>query len=158
MSTDDETKNTNEVLVARKLTDLINTKLEELSKEQLIDYSNSALSMYRKLRNRSRFNNLFKTSDFSGIKEYEIYTYSIDDFTGTFTQKAIEDKISSENYTQKLEGWEADNIQQVIEQEVDNVFKEINLSDLRIQEHQEEIDRLKVDTRKMIANLTLLIK
>jgi large subunit ribosomal protein L7/L12 len=44
------------------------------------------------------------------------------------------------------------------ESEIDTIFTQMGLSDLRIQSDQEEIDQLKVDTRKMIANLTSLIK
>jgi uncharacterized small protein (DUF1192 family) len=39
--------------------------------------------------------------------------------------------------------------------EIENILTQMELSDLRIKVHQEEIDRLKVDTRKMIANLRL---
>jgi hypothetical protein len=48
--------------------------------------------------------------------------------------------------------------QEMKEKEIDNILAQIKLSDLRIQADREEIDRLKVDTRKMIANLTSLIK
>jgi hypothetical protein len=48
--------------------------------------------------------------------------------------------------------------QEMREKEIDNILAQIRLSDLRIQADQAEIDRLKVDTRKMIANLTSLIK
>jgi hypothetical protein len=48
--------------------------------------------------------------------------------------------------------------QELKEKEIDTILAQIGLSDLRIQADQAEIDRLKVDTRKMIANLTLLIK
>lgn len=44
------------------------------------------------------------------------------------------------------------------EKEIEIILAQIGLSDLRIKADQEEIDRLKVDTRKMIANLTSLIK
>jgi hypothetical protein len=44
------------------------------------------------------------------------------------------------------------------EKEIETILAQMGLSDLRIQADQEEIDRLKVDTRKMIANLTSLIK
>jgi hypothetical protein len=44
------------------------------------------------------------------------------------------------------------------EREIETILAQIGLSDLRIQADQAEIDRLKVDTRKMIANLTSLIK
>jgi hypothetical protein len=44
------------------------------------------------------------------------------------------------------------------EKEIQNILAQIRLGDLRIQADREEIDRLKVDTRKMIANLTSLIK
>jgi hypothetical protein len=44
------------------------------------------------------------------------------------------------------------------EKEIETILAQIGLSDLRIQADQAETDRLKVDTRKMIANLTLLIK
>ena len=44
------------------------------------------------------------------------------------------------------------------EKEIEIILAQIGLSDLRILADQAEIDRLKVDTRKMIANLTLLIK
>jgi hypothetical protein len=44
------------------------------------------------------------------------------------------------------------------EKEIDTILAQIGLSDLRIQADQAETNRLKVDTRKMIANLTLLIK
>jgi hypothetical protein len=42
------------------------------------------------------------------------------------------------------------------EKEIEIILAQIGLSDLRIQADQAETDRLKVDTRKMIANLTLL--
>jgi hypothetical protein len=42
------------------------------------------------------------------------------------------------------------------EKEIRNILAQIRLSDLRIQADQAETDRLKVDTRKMIANLTSL--
>jgi hypothetical protein len=41
-------------------------------------------------------------------------------------------------------------------QEIETILAQIGLSDLRIQADQAEIDRLKVDTRKMIANLRSL--
>ena len=44
------------------------------------------------------------------------------------------------------------------EKEIEIILAQIGLSDLRILADQAEIDRLKVDTRKMIANLTSLIK
>jgi hypothetical protein len=44
------------------------------------------------------------------------------------------------------------------EKEIETILAQMGLSDLRIQADQAEIDRLKVDTRKMIANLTSLIK
>ena len=46
--------------------------------------------------------------------------------------------------------------QEMREKEIDNILTQIRFSDLRIQADREEIDRLKVDTRKMIANLILL--
>ena len=48
--------------------------------------------------------------------------------------------------------------QEIQEKEIETILAQIGLSDLRIQADQAEIDRLKVDTRKMIANLTSLIK
>jgi hypothetical protein len=48
--------------------------------------------------------------------------------------------------------------QEIKEKEIDNILAQIGLSDLRIQADRAETDRLKVDTRKMIANLTSLIK
>jgi hypothetical protein len=48
--------------------------------------------------------------------------------------------------------------QEIQEKEIETILAQIRLSDLRIQADQAEIDRLKVDTRKMIANLTSLIK
>ena len=48
--------------------------------------------------------------------------------------------------------------QELKEQEIEIILAQIGLSDLRIQADQAETDRLKVDTRKMIANLTSLIK
>ena len=48
--------------------------------------------------------------------------------------------------------------QEIQEKEIDNILAQMGLSDLRIQADRAEIDRLKVDTRKMIANLTSLIK
>jgi hypothetical protein len=48
--------------------------------------------------------------------------------------------------------------QEIQEKEIENILAQIGLSDLRIQADQAETDRLKVDTRKMIANLTSLIK
>jgi hypothetical protein len=48
--------------------------------------------------------------------------------------------------------------QEIQEKEIDSILAQIGLSDLRIQADQAETDRLKVDTRKMIANLTSLIK
>lgn len=47
---------------------------------------------------------------------------------------------------------------EIKEKEIENILNQMGLSDLRIQADQQEIDRLKVDTRKMIANLTSLIK
>lgn len=44
------------------------------------------------------------------------------------------------------------------EKEIEIILAQIGLSDLRIKADQAETDRLKVDTRKMIANLTSLIK
>jgi hypothetical protein len=44
------------------------------------------------------------------------------------------------------------------EKEIEIILAQIRLSDLRIQADQAETDRLKVDTRKMISNLTSLIK
>jgi hypothetical protein len=44
------------------------------------------------------------------------------------------------------------------EKEIETILAQMGLSDLRIQADQAETDRLKVDTRKMIANLTSLIK
>ena len=44
------------------------------------------------------------------------------------------------------------------EKEIETILVQMGLSDLRIQADQAEIDRLKVDTRKIIANLTSLIK
>jgi hypothetical protein len=46
--------------------------------------------------------------------------------------------------------------QEIIEKEIETILAQIGLSDLRIQADREEIDRLKVDTRKMIANLRSL--
>jgi hypothetical protein len=48
--------------------------------------------------------------------------------------------------------------QEIKEKEIETILAQIGLSDLRIQADQAEIDRLKLDTRKMIANLTSLIK
>jgi hypothetical protein len=48
--------------------------------------------------------------------------------------------------------------QEIKEKEIDSILAQMGLSDIRIQADQAEIDRLKVDTRKMIANLTSLIK
>jgi hypothetical protein len=48
--------------------------------------------------------------------------------------------------------------QEIQEKEIETILAQIGLSDLRIQADQAEIDRLKVDTRKMIANLISLIK
>jgi hypothetical protein len=42
--------------------------------------------------------------------------------------------------------------------EKESIFAQMGLSDIRIHADWEEIDRLKIDTRKMIANLTSLIK
>jgi hypothetical protein len=46
--------------------------------------------------------------------------------------------------------------QEIQEKEIETILAQIGLSDLRIQADQAETNRLKVDTRKMIANLTLL--
>jgi hypothetical protein len=46
--------------------------------------------------------------------------------------------------------------QEIQAKEIETILAQIGLSDLRIQADQAETDRLKVDTRKMIANLTLL--
>jgi hypothetical protein len=48
--------------------------------------------------------------------------------------------------------------QEIQEKEIETILAQIGLSDLRIQADQAETDRLKVDTRKMIANLTSFIK
>jgi hypothetical protein len=48
--------------------------------------------------------------------------------------------------------------QEIQEKEIENILAQIGLSDIRIQADQAETDRLKVDTRKMIANLTSIIK
>jgi hypothetical protein len=48
--------------------------------------------------------------------------------------------------------------QEIKEKEIETILAQMGLSDLRIQADRAEIDRLKVDTRKMIANLTSLIK
>ena len=48
--------------------------------------------------------------------------------------------------------------QETQEKEIETILAQMGLSDLRIQADQAETDRLKVDTRKMIANLTSLIK
>ena len=48
--------------------------------------------------------------------------------------------------------------QEIQEKEIETILAKIGLSDLRIQADREEIDQLKLDTRKMIANLTSLIK
>jgi hypothetical protein len=48
--------------------------------------------------------------------------------------------------------------QEIQEREIETILAQIGISDLRIQADQAETDRLKVDTRKMIANLTSLIK
>jgi hypothetical protein len=48
--------------------------------------------------------------------------------------------------------------QEITEKEIDNILAQMRLSDLPIQADREEIDRLKVDTRKMIANLISLIQ
>jgi hypothetical protein len=53
---------------------------------------------------------------------------------------------------------EKDTQQEIQEKEIETILAQIGLSDLRIQADQAETDRLKVDTRKMIANLTSLIK
>jgi hypothetical protein len=46
--------------------------------------------------------------------------------------------------------------QEIKEKEIETIIAQMGLSDLRIQADRAEIDRLKVDTRKMIANLILL--
>jgi hypothetical protein len=46
--------------------------------------------------------------------------------------------------------------QEIREKEIETILAQIGLSDLRIQADQAETDRLKVDTRKMIGNLTLI--
>jgi hypothetical protein len=46
--------------------------------------------------------------------------------------------------------------QEIKEQEIETILAQIGLSDLRIQADQAETDQLKVDTRKMIANLISL--
>jgi hypothetical protein len=46
--------------------------------------------------------------------------------------------------------------QEIQEKEIETILAQIGLSDLRIQADQAETDRLKVDTRKMIANLRSL--
>jgi cell fate regulator YaaT (PSP1 superfamily) len=56
--------------------------------------------------------------------------------------------------------------QEIREKEIETILAQMGLSDLRIQADRAEIvdlwsafgNRLKVDTRKMIANLTSLIK
>jgi hypothetical protein len=48
--------------------------------------------------------------------------------------------------------------QEIQEKEIETILAQIGLSDLRIQADQAETDRLKVETRKMIANLTSFIK
>jgi hypothetical protein len=48
--------------------------------------------------------------------------------------------------------------QEIQEKEIEAILVQIGLSDLRIQADQAETDRLKVHTRKMIANLTSLIQ
>jgi hypothetical protein len=48
--------------------------------------------------------------------------------------------------------------QEIQEKEIETILAQIGLSDLRIQADHAETDRLKVDTRKMIANLTSIIK
>jgi cell fate regulator YaaT (PSP1 superfamily) len=48
--------------------------------------------------------------------------------------------------------------QEIAQKEIENILAQMGLSDLRIQADRAEIDRLKVDTRKMIANLTSLIQ
>jgi hypothetical protein len=48
--------------------------------------------------------------------------------------------------------------QEIQEKEIEIILAQIGLSDLRIQADQAETDRLKVETRKMIANLISLIK
>jgi hypothetical protein len=46
--------------------------------------------------------------------------------------------------------------QEIKEKEIETILVQMGLSDLRIQADQAETDRLKVDTRKMIGNLTLI--
>jgi hypothetical protein len=46
--------------------------------------------------------------------------------------------------------------QKLREKEIETILAQMGLSDLRIQADQAETDRLKVDTRKMIANLIFL--
>ena len=46
--------------------------------------------------------------------------------------------------------------QEIQEKEIETILAQIGLSDLRIQADWAETDRLKVDTRKMIANLRAL--
>jgi hypothetical protein len=58
-------------------------------------------------------------------------------------------ELSQESETQELESKE---------KEIETILAKMELSNIRIQEHQEEIDSLKVDTKIMIANLTALIK
>jgi hypothetical protein len=58
-------------------------------------------------------------------------------------------ELSQEKDTQK---------QEIQEKEIETILAQIGLSDLRIQADQAETDRLKVDTRNMIANLISLIK
>jgi hypothetical protein len=53
---------------------------------------------------------------------------------------------------------QSENSDRAKEQAIDNIFAEIELIDVRILKHQQEIDRLRVDTKKSIANLTSIIK
>jgi hypothetical protein len=48
--------------------------------------------------------------------------------------------------------------QEIKEKEIETILAQMRLSDISIQADQAETERLKVDTRKMIANLTSLIK
>jgi hypothetical protein len=45
---------------------------------------------------------------------------------------------------------------EIKEKEIEIIFAQMGLSDLRIQADRAEIDRLKVDTREMITNLRSL--
>jgi hypothetical protein len=53
---------------------------------------------------------------------------------------------------------QSENSDRAKEQAIDNIFAEIELIDVRILKHQQEIDRLRADTKKSIANLTSIIK